>query len=400
MSEVPEYPFEREGVLTPCPHYARLRAESPVALVRMPSGDTARLVTSHEGVRAVLGDPRFSREATLAEGAPRLAAAPQRFPSLPNLDGAPHARVRALVSREFTARRVAALRPRIQELTDGLLDRLADGGPGQDLVGAFAFPLPVRVICELLGVPLADQEMFSRWSAAFVATTGSSAAEMLAAQAGLRGYLVRLLDAKRASPGDDLLSALVSVHEQDQEQLSQEELVYLGVSLLVAGHETTVNQIANGTLALLLEPRPSSAVEALAEGSEDEAAAVVEELLRLHLPGDETLLRIAVEDVAVEGTVVRAGEAVLPSLGSANRDAARFAEPDALRWDRPERGHLSFGHGPHYCLGSGLARAELQIALRSLFRRFPTLRLDVPPAQVPRSSGRLIHGVSRLQVAW
>ncbi|MFC5906021.1 cytochrome P450 [Streptacidiphilus monticola] len=398
MSEPMEYPFEREGALTPCPHYARLRAESPVSLVRMPSGDTARLVTSYEGVRAVLGDPRFSREATLAEGAPRLAAAPQRFPSLPNLDGAPHARVRALVSREFTARRVAALRPRIQQLTDELLDALAEAGPGQDLVQAFAFPLPVRVICELLGVPLADQEKFSRWSAAFVATTGASAAEMLAAQAGLRDYLAQLLLAKRESPGDDLLSALVTVHDQDEGRLSQEELVYLGVSLLVAGHETTVNQIANGTLALLVEP--GTAVKALTDGSEDDAAAVVEELLRLHLPGDETLLRIAVEDVTVDGTLIRAGEAVLPSLGSANRDAARFASPDELHWDRPERGHLSFGHGSHYCLGSGLARAELQIALRSLFRRFPTLRLDVPLAEVPRSTGRLIHGVSRLQVAW
>jgi cytochrome P450 len=398
MSEPMEYPFEREGALTPCPHYARLRAESPVSLVRMPSGDTARLVTSYEGVRAVLGDPRFSREATLAEGASRLAAAPQRFPSLPNLDGAPHARVRALVSREFTARRVAALRPRIQQLTDELLDALAEAGPGQDLVQAFAFPLPVRVICELLGVPLADQEKFSRWSAAFVATTGASAAEMLAAQAGLRDYLAQLLLAKRESPGDDLLSALVTVHDQDEGRLSQEELVYLGVSLLVAGHETTVNQIANGTLALLVEP--GTAVKALTDGSEDDAAAVVEELLRLHLPGDETLLRIAVEDVTVDGTLIRAGEAVLPSLGSANRDAARFASPDELHWDRPERGHLSFGHGSHYCLGSGLARAELQIALRSLFRRFPTLRLDVPLAEVPRSTGRLIHGVSRLQVAW
>ncbi|SEK59030.1 cytochrome P450 [Streptacidiphilus jiangxiensis] len=394
------YPFPRPDALTPCPHYARLRETQPVARVRMPSGDSAHLVTTYDEVRAVLADPRFSRAATLAEGAPRLAAAPQRFPSLPNLDGAEHARVRALVSREFTARRVAALRPRIQQLTDALLDEMAARGEADgrttDLVQALAFPLPVRVICELLGVPQADQERFTAWSGAFVATTGSTAEEMLGAIAALRDYFASLYAEKRRNPGEDLLSALVSVRDSDQERLSEQELLFLGVSLLVAGHETTVNQIGNSVLALLAEPGQADRFRADPDG----VPAAVEELLRLHLPGDETLLRIAVEDVDLGGTLIRAGEAVLPSLGSGNRDGARFAQPERLELDRPLNAHLSFGHGIHYCLGSGLARAELQIALWTLFERFPTLRLAVPAEQVPRTSGRLITGVASLPVSW
>jgi cytochrome P450 len=340
----------------------------------------------------VLGDARFSRAATLAPGAPRLAAAPQNFPSLPNLDGSEHARVRTLVGREFTTRRVNELRPRIQAYTDELLDAMAAGGGSADLVPALAFPLPVRVICELLGVPLADQALFSGWSAAFVATTGSSAEEMLAAQVALRGYLSALIEEKRRRPADDLLSALVSISEHDQERLAPEELIFLGVSLLVAGHETTVCQIGNSVLALLAHPEQRAAFRG--------EPAQVEELLRLYLPGDESLLRIAVDDVELGGVLVRAGEAVLPSVGSGNRDPARFADPDRLDLGRGGNAHLSFGHGIHYCLGAGLARAELQIALGTLFARFPTLRLAVPVEQVPRSSGRLIHGVSSLPVAW
>jgi cytochrome P450 len=407
-SETLAYPFQRPDALNPCPYYAALRADAPVARVRMPSGDPAHLVTRYDDVRAVLADPRFSRAATLAEGAPRLAAAPQRFPSLPNMDGEQHHRVRSLVARAFTTRRVQELRPRIQEITDELLDRLGATPAGQpvDLVPAFSFPLPVRVICELLGVPLADQHRFTQWSAAFVATTGASAQEMLDAIAGLRGYLADLLAAKAEAArdgdgGEDLLSALISVHEQDGERLSQEELIFLGVSLLVAGHETTVHQISNSTLALLTDPEQLAAFRADPAG----VPAAVEELLRLHLPGDETLLRIAVEDVRLGDTLIRAGEAVLPSIGSANRDAARYPEPDRLDVRRAARdgsvpSHLSFGHGIHHCLGAGLARAELQIALGSLFTRFPGLRLAVPFEEVPRVSGRLIHGVNSLIVAW
>jgi cytochrome P450 len=391
-----DYPFTRPSALEPCPHYARLRETCPVAKVRLPSGDEAFLAASYAATQAIYSDPRFSRAATLAPGAPRVAAAPQNFPSLLNMDPPDHTRVRRLVSREFTARRVAQLRPRIQEHTDRLLDDMDKAGSPADLVPALAFPLPVTIICELLGVPFEDRDQFADWSAAFLATTSKSADEVRAAQLGLRGYLTALVEAKRANSGTDLLSALVTVHDSDDGRLDEEELLFLGISLLVAGHETTVNQIANSVLALLVHPQHLAALH------ENPALvpAAVEEILRLYPPGDESLLRIAVEDVELDGVVVPAGSAVLPSLASANRDANQFANAETLDFTRTTNHHLTFGQGAHYCIGSGLARAELEIAVGSLLGRFPTLRLAVPVDEVPRPVGQLVSGVTSLPVAW
>ncbi|MFG3255697.1 cytochrome P450 [Streptomyces sp. NPDC048172] len=391
------YPFERAPGLEQCPMYAKLREQCPVAEVRMPSGDSAYLLTSYEDVRTALSDPRFSRAATLEEGAPRLAAAPQRFKSLLNMDPPEHTRVRKLVSREFTARRVAALRPRVQEHTDALLDAMERQSPPVDLVPALAFPLPVTVICELLGVPFEDREQFGAWSSVFLATTSRTKEEMLAAQAGLRNYLAELVAAKREDPGEDLLSALVSIHDEDEDRLQEEELIFLGISLLVAGHETTVNQIANSVVSLLTHPEH---LERLRREPELLGNAV-EELLRLHPPGDEALLRITTEDVELSGGVtVPAGSAVLAGLSSANRDGRQFERPDEVDFDRPTNPHFAFSHGPHYCLGSGLARLELQIAIGSLIARFPTLRLAVPVEELRRPEGMLVHGITSLPVAW
>ncbi|GGY05538.1 cytochrome P450 [Streptomyces hiroshimensis] len=395
--DVPAYPFERAPGLQQCPMYAKLREEEPVAEVRMPSGDHAFLLTRYEDVRTALSDPRFSRAATLEPGAPRLAAAPQRFKSLLNMDPPEHTRVRKLVSREFTARRVAGLRPRIQAHTDALLDAMEQQDPPVDLVPALAFPLPVSVICELLGVPFEDREKFAAWSSVFLATTSRTKEEMLAAQVALRDYLAVLVAAKRRRPGDDLLSALVSIHDEDEDRLQEEELIFLGISLLVAGHETTVNQIANSMVALLTHPEQ---LRRLRETPELIGNAV-EELLRLHPPGDEALLRITTEDVELSnGVTVPAGSAVLPGLSSANRDGAQFERPDELDFDRPVNPHFAFSHGPHYCLGSGLARAELQIAVGSLIRRFPSLRLAVAEEELRRPEGMLVHGIASLPVAW
>lgn len=392
------YPFARPSVLDPGPEYAELRSRCPVAEVTMPSGDPAYLVAGHEGVRTVLSDPRFSREATTRAGAPRISAAPQQFKSLLNMDPPEHSRVRRLVSREFTARRVAALRPRIQEHTDALLDAMDRADPPADLVSAFSFPLPVSVICELLGVPFGDRKLFTGWSAAFLSTTALPAAEILAAQAALRDYIAALVAGKRENPGEDLLSALVAVHDEDDGRLSEEELIFLGISLLVAGHETTANQISNSVYALLTRHEHEGLRAELRNPRTVERA--VEELLRMYPPGDEALLRIALEDVPLSGTLIPAGSAVLPSLSSANRDGAQFPDPDIMDTDRGANPHLTFGHGAHYCLGSGLARAELQIALRSLLDRFPSLRLADPAAEISRPTGRLVHGVSTLLVTW
>ncbi|MGA4848566.1 cytochrome P450 [Streptomyces sp. G5(2025)] len=395
-ADIPDYPFERPSALEPCPHYAKMRKTAPVGQVRMPSGDLAHLVTSYEDVRTVLSDPRFSRNATTRPGAPRLGPAPQNFPSLLNMDAPEHTRVRKLVSREFTARRVNQLRPRIQEHTDRLLDAMEEAGPPTDLISALAFPLPVTIICELLGVPFEDRERFAGWSAAFLATAGLPADQVLASQIALRDYLAGLVAAKRANPGTDLLSALVAIHDTDDGRLSEPELIFLGISMLVAGHETTVNQIGNSVLALLTHPEQLAAVRRAPE----HLGRATEEMLRMYPPGDEGLLRIALEDVELAGTLIPAGSAVLPSLGSANRDVCQFADADSFDVSRENNAHLSFGQGAHYCLGSGLARAELEIALGTLLKRFPGLRLAVPEEELPRPSGRLVHGVSELPVAW
>ncbi|MFF3600111.1 cytochrome P450 [Kitasatospora indigofera] len=394
--EPPALPFHRPGPLEPAPEYARMRAGCPVAPVRLPSGDRAYLAASYEAARTVLSDPRFSRAATTRPGAPRVGPAPQTFPSLLNMDPPEHTRVRRIISREFTARRVEALRPLIQQHTDALLDRLDTRNPPVDLVPEFTLRLPVLVICDLLGVPSSDQDRFAAFSSGWLSTGAGSAEEMLAAQAGLRGYLVELVAAKRERPGDDLLSALVAVGDAEDGRLSEEELLFLGVSLLVNGHETTAKQIANGLLALLTHPRGK---DWAAQGPEV-LNRTVEELLRLYPPGDEGLLRIALEDVELDGTRIPAGSAVLPGIGSANRDGCPFPRPEQLDPERPANPHLTFGHGAHYCLGGSLARAELQIALGSLLRRFPGLRLTVPLAEIPRAAGLLVHGVSALPVTW
>ncbi|MFF4717017.1 cytochrome P450 [Streptomyces eurythermus] len=391
------YPFERPTALEPAPEYRRLRESCPVSGIRMPSGDHGLLVTDYDAVRTVLSDARFSRAATARPGAPRIGTEPQNAKNLLTMDPPEHTRVRRLVSREFTARRVAALRPRVQARTDELLDAMERTGSPADLVPALAFPLPVTVICELLGVPLDEREQIAEWSGTVLSTVSLPVERIVAAHNGLAGYLGKLIAAKQRQPGDDLLSALVSIHEADAERLDEEELLHLAITLLIAGHETTTNQIGNSVLALLTHPEQFEAVR------RDPAAlpAAVEELLRFVPPGDEATLRIATEDVKLGDTLVPAGTAVLASLASANRDSAQYPDADTLDVARvPGTQHLTFGYGIHYCLGAGLARLELEIALGSLLRRFPTLRLDIPADQVPRSAGRLIHGVTSLPVAW
>ncbi|KIF76080.1 monooxygenase [Streptomyces sp. 150FB] len=391
------YPFERPSALEPCPHYKRLRETNPVADITMPSGSDALLVTDYDSVRTVLSDARFSRAATARPGAPRIGTEPQNAKNLLSMDPPEHTRVRRLVSREFTARRVEALRPRIQILTDELLDAMEQQGSPTDIVPALAFPLPVTVICELLGVPLGEREQIAEWSGTVLSTVSLPVEKIVEAHVGLSTYLGGLIAAKREQPGDDLLSALVSINEADAERLDEEELLHLAITLLIAGHETTTNQIANGVLALLTNPDQFEAVLSYPGA----LPTAVEELLRFVPPGDEATLRITTEDVKLGDTLVPAGTAVLASLASANRDSGHFTRPDTLDVSRTgDAQHLTFGIGIHYCLGAGLARLELEIVIGSLLRRFPTLRLAVPADQIPRSSGRLIHGVTSLPVAW
>ncbi|WP_257606022.1 cytochrome P450 [Rhodococcus sp. LW-XY12] len=391
------YPFDRPSAMGVAREYREIQEHEAVGRVQMPSGDRAYLVTRYDDVRTVLSDPRFSRAATLAEGAPRLGPAPQNFPTLLNMDPPDHNRVRKMISGTFTSRRVAVLEPHVTGLVEQYLDEMIEAGPTADLVEMFASRLPVQVICELLGVPMSDREQFGAWSRAFLATTTAeyTAEQVQQAQGALFVYLTELIASKRANPQDDILSDLV-VQNDAKGAISELELTFLGVSLLVAGHETTVNMIANGVFALMLDP---AAAELLRSRPEIVDTAI-EELLRLFGPGTEGLLRIAAEDVELSGVRIPAGSAVLPSLIAANRDENRYPGAEHLDLERKDVPHLSFSHGPHFCIGAALARAELRVSFNEILRRLPGLALAIPAADVPRPEGLLVNGVSSLPVTW
>ncbi|MEW2456011.1 cytochrome P450 [Streptomyces albus] len=398
------YPPPRSSAVDVPEEYARLRAEEPLAPVVLPSGDAGYLVSRYEDVRAVLSDPRCSRAATVRPEAPKLTAVPFDAGGLFTMDPPEHTRLRALVSRAFTPRRVARMRPRLVQLAGSLADSLADAGPPADLNAAFAFPFPVAVICELLGVPYADRERFRTWSDAVLSLTAHTPQEMLRHKEALLAYLARLVAAKRREPGEDLLSALVTVRDEDG-GLTEQELLTLAMTLLIAGHETTAGVLGTSVFTLLRHPGGMARVP----DDEEELSALVEELLRINPLGDGGPLRVTTRPVEVAGHTLPANSAVIASVCSANRDGSRFPEPDRFdpgRFD-PARartgtaaGHLAFGHGPHYCLGAPLARAELAVTLRTLADRFPTLRLAVPVEDVTMHTGLLVNRLTRLPVTW
>ncbi|MEV5609119.1 cytochrome P450 [Streptomyces sp. NPDC052225] len=392
------YPFPRPSAVEIPRVYGELREQCPVAHVRLPSGDTGYVVTRYDDVRTVLADGVFSRAATVAPGAPQLSKTPPLAGGLFTMDPPEHTELRKLVLREFTNRRVQQLRPRIQELTDGLLDSMERLDPPADLNTELAFPLPVMVICELLGVPFEDRGRFRAWSDAFVSLTSHTAEESAAQRASMIGYLKELIDRKRAEPGDDLISALVAAHDEDG-KLTEHELITMCITLLVAGHETTVSMIGTCVLTLLRHPEHLAALRERPEMIEH----AVEELLRINPIGDGGPLRVTLDDVEVGGTLIPKGSAVLAAICSANQDAGRFTEGSPADFDpaRPTAGqHLAFGYGPHHCLGAPLARAELQIVIASLLRRFPGLKLAEEVESLRMTTGMMVHGLTRLPVTW
>ncbi|MEO3977544.1 cytochrome P450 [Streptomyces sp. CAU 1734] len=393
-----DYPFPRPSAVQIPPVYEKLRGECPVARVRLPSGDPGFVVSRYDDVRTVLADLRFSRAAMLEEGAPRLTAAPPMGGSLFTMDPPEHTRLRKLVSREFTARRVHNLRPRIQQMTDELLDRMEQLAPPVDLNPVFAFPLPVMVICELLGVPFEDRDRFRGWSDAFVSLTSHTPEEVMEQRMSMVQYLAELIQRKREEPSDDLMSALVSVHDEDGSRLSELELITMGITILVAGHETTVSMIGTCVLTLLRHPEHLAALRERPESIDQ----VVEELLRLNPIGDGGPFRITLEDVEIADTTIPRGSGVIAAVCSANQDTAKFgADTGAFDPSRPTASsHLAFGHGAHFCLGAALARAELQIALGTLFRRFPRLALAKDVNDLRMTTGMMVHALSGLPVTW
>ncbi|MBB4895201.1 nocardicin N-oxygenase [Streptomyces olivoverticillatus] len=392
--EAPPFPFPTDRPWEPAREFAALRALDGIRRVRLPTGDRAWLVTRYEDNRRVLSDPRFSRAAAARAGAPRARRAPLEARSLTTMDPPEHTRLRRVAMRAFTTRRVQALRPGIQRTTDRLLDGLAAAGPGADLVAGLARPLPVAVICQLLGVPAGDHERFGAWTRVYLSVDGRSAEEIEAAAASLKGYLAGLIAEKRRRPTDDLLADLACAPEE--ERLDEEELLTFGVTLLVAGVETVAHEISGSVLALL---RHRDQWELLQKPGVLEKA--VEELIR-YTPAAVSggTVRIALEDVELGGVLVRAGEAVLPAVISADRDAAVFDGPDRLDVTRDPNPHIGFGHGPHRCLGAQLARAELGIAVGSLAARFPGLRPAVDVEELEWDLRTMQRGPRALPVVW
>lgn len=394
-TEPRSYPFSAADRLRLDPFYAQLRRQDPISRVRLPYGEDAWLATRYEDARTVFADPRFSRAAAVGRDEPRVRPSVQQSGIL-TMDPPDHTRLRRLVAKAFTARRVERLRPRTQQIADELVDGMRTHGSPLDLVENFALPLPITVICELLGVPYADRADFRVWSDAFLSTTKLSPQQVSDHIERMRDYMAGLIAQRRERPTDDLIGALVEARDE-QDRLSETELVELAVGILVAGHETTATQIPNFVYVLLTHPDALAALRA----DLDRVPQAVEELMR-HVPlgVNAAFPRYALEDVELGDVVVRAGEPVLVSIAAANRDGDVFDDPDELDPDRQANAHIGFGHGPHHCLGAQLARMELQVALTTLLRHLPGLRFAVHEHEVPWKTGMLVRGPLRLPLAW
>jgi cytochrome P450 len=368
-------PMDPEFVADPYPMYQRLRTEDPVH--HSPMGFW--VLTRYEDVVASLRDPRFLKEPMIAAVMQRMGVQSATI-GLSMLDRDPpdHTRLRGLASKAFTPKVVEALRPRVQEIVDGLLDRVERNG-GMDLIEEFAYPIPVNVICEMLGVPVEDHERFKGWSldlargldSIMLGPESEVARRSGRAREGLTEYMRGLIAQRRAAPRPDLLSALIAAEEAG-DKLSEPELVATSILLLVAGHETTVNLIGNGMLALLRNPDQLR----LLREQPPLIATAVEELLRYDGPVQRTA-RAAMEDVTFSGVTIPKGEIVMPFIGAADRDPAQFRDPERLDVTRTENRHVAFGLGIHFCLGAPLARVEGQIAINTLIKRLPNLALAV-----------------------
>jgi cytochrome P450 len=396
--ETLKYPFPKPPTLYhPGPEFKFLVDNQPVAQVELPNGATAWLVTGYNEARQVATDPRFSR--SLAANVERQRTGVVRFAAdtIFGMDPPEHTRLRKLVTRAFTGPRVAQLRPQVVGVVDDLIDQMIAGPRPADLVGSLSLVLPIRVICDMLGVPAADQDQFRGWSDSLIGDWGRDPAESDAAMEAIFGYFARLIASKRASPGPDLMSALIAARD-DSDRLSEDELVRFCTVLLVAGHETTANQLGMSLLTLLAHPAEMERLRA----NLDLLPSAVDELLRFAQlrPSGVQLGRVTTEDVQLGGVTIRAGEMVLPFFQAANRDSSVFANPDELDLGRAGASHLTFGAGLHHCLGAQLARMELQEAFRGMLTRLPGLRLAVPVAEVRFKTNHAFYSAHELPITW
>jgi cytochrome P450 len=390
-------PFDEDSYYRdPLGFFARLRWSRPIAPVRMPDYGRVWVITRYADVRAALTDSRLANKVHCwPGGGPSLADEIGGVHALLNTDPPDHTRLRRLVQKAFTARRAAQLRPRTKEIAAGLLDDLAALGDVVDLLDAYARPLPITVISELLGIPVTDRG----WIWITVTDYGMGGEELQRVPRKLAAYFTGLIAAKRAEPREDLLSALVVAHDNAGEvgaeaALTSTELLSAAYHLVMAGFDTTVNLIASGALALLTHP------EEFARLRRDPSLlpAAVEELLRFTNPVNHVTPRYTTEDLPIGDVVIPAGERVLIATSSANRDPAQFPDPDRLDIDRDTSGHVAFGHGIHYCLGAALARMEAEVALGALLTRFPGISLAVSPSELRWRPVSLMNGLESLPV--
>jgi len=390
--------LSEEFLREPGPLYEQLRAQGPVHHVRLPAGLRGWLITDYTVAKQVLADPTIRKDVhqirriidTTHPGVHAMGS--DMAEHMLNTDPPDHTRLRRLVAKAFTPRSVAALAPRIEEIADDLIAAMPTTGL-VDLLSVFAFPLPITVICELLGIPATDRDQFRAWTNTILFAGADSRESVLATAGDMNAYLRALIADRRAHPGDDMLSSLVTATDTDG-NLTDTEVVSMTFLLLVAGHETTVNLIGNTMLTLLQDPERFARLRA----HPDQIPAALEEHLRHLGPVHIATLRFTTEPVNLGDTTIGPDELVFVSLAAANRDPHRFARPELVDYDRDNPGHLAFGHGIHVCLGAPLARAEGTIAITRLLARYPHMSLATDPAALAWRTSSLIRGLDTLPV--
>lgn len=373
------------------------RENDPLGSVTLPSGDIVRLAVRYDDVEAVLTDPRFSRDLS-KPGCPRLqpgADMSDDHDTLINMDPPRHTRVRGILGRAFTPRAIESWRPRIRELAEELVAGMRAAGPPGDLVAAVAEPLPIRVIAEILGVVDGDLDQFRYWSSLAMSIGPDLAEARAKGKDDFFAYLRELIAEHRGEPRNDLLDAMIAA-SVDNDRLTEDELCDTARSLLLAGYETTMTTIGRGVFTLL---RHSEQYQTLV-ASPELLPAAVEEILRYDFPADVGFLRFALEDVPLPSGTIRAGEGVMPLISSANQDTSKFHNPEIFDIRRPDAGNISFGKGPHYCIGGPLARVQIQEALGAVLRGLPELALALPAEKVIWNPSMVTHAIKELLVTW
>ncbi|HET8657789.1 MAG TPA: cytochrome P450 [Micromonosporaceae bacterium] len=394
-SELPVFPFDTPPELDTEPEYAQLRRENPVPRVRLAPGGEAYLASRYEDVKRVLSDPVFSRAATSDPGVAVLRPVSRNPYLMLSLDAPEHTRVRRLVARAFTARSVELLRPRVEQIVDELIDTMVARPRPVDFVTAFAFPLPAMVISEMMGVAVADVERLRSWLDIVISVTAHTPDEIRTAGGQMYAYLEQLVAIKRANPGDDLLTRMIQARDEE-DRLSEPELVNNAYLLLIGGYETTAGLLTNSLVTLHRHPEQL----AMLREKPELVPNAVEEMLRYVRIVKSLLERVAARDVQLSGVTVPAGSTVIPLSYSANRDEALVDDPDRFDITRSPSPHLGFGSGLHFCIGAPLARLELRAAFEGLLRRLPDLRPAVDVSEIEWKQGLMTRGPVALPVTW